>query len=116
MQKSLSAQLSVSKHLGRVSERATRSYGWLADPQLPTPLRVCRDNRLADTPDAEYVRGVAGLAGSMVAHDAGARLAIVVATDVSFGMARMFEAYADTAPFDVCVFRCMRAAVDWLRS
>lgn len=43
------------------------------------------------------------------------RTAIVVSDDYSYGMSRMYEAFADASPIEVDVFRDMDEAVAWLR-
>ena len=47
---------------------------------------------------------------------AGSRVAIVVARDVDFGMARMFQVFAEDAGVEFEVFRELEAALDWLGS
>jgi len=43
------------------------------------------------------------------------RTAIVVASDYSYGMSRMYEAFAAASPIKVKIFRDMDEAVAWLR-
>jgi hypothetical protein len=43
------------------------------------------------------------------------RRAFVAPTDAQFGMARMFGLYAEDAGQNVCVFRDMDSALEWLR-
>jgi len=43
------------------------------------------------------------------------RVAVVAPKDVSFGLARMYAAFADSVPWDFVVFRDMGAALGWLR-
>jgi hypothetical protein len=42
------------------------------------------------------------------------KAALVVASDVGYGMSRMFDAYAGAAPNEVMVFRSLEAAEAWL--
>ncbi len=44
------------------------------------------------------------------------KAALVVSSDVGYGMSRMFEAYAGAAPNEVMVFRGMEAAEAWVSS
>ena len=46
----------------------------------------------------------------------GYKVAFVVARDVDFGLARIYEAYADRLPFTVMVFRSMDEALSWIRT
>jgi len=43
------------------------------------------------------------------------KVAVVAPKDVSFGLARMYAAFADSVPWDFVVFRDMGAALGWLR-
>jgi hypothetical protein len=43
------------------------------------------------------------------------RTAIVVSSDYSYGMSRMYEAFAAASPIEVKIFRDMDEAVAWLR-
>lgn len=42
------------------------------------------------------------------------KIAVIAPKDLSFGMARMFEAFSDTVPFNFGVFREIDAALAWL--
>ena len=42
------------------------------------------------------------------------RVAVVAPKDLSFGLARMYEAFANSVPWDFVVFRAMDAALEWL--
>jgi hypothetical protein len=44
------------------------------------------------------------------------KAALVVSTDLFFGLARMFEAFADSAPNEIKVFRNMEEATAWITS
>lgn len=43
------------------------------------------------------------------------KIAIIAATDVAFGMSRVYEAYADETGFDIKVFRKSEDAEAWIR-
>ena len=90
------------------------TQAWLSDPDLPTPLRVCRDNRQHTPLAAEAVRDLAMFNQDLEVPD-DSRLAIVVAQDVQFGVARMYQAWADQSDYAVEVFRDPDDAVAWLR-
>lgn len=42
------------------------------------------------------------------------KVAVIAPNDLSFGLARMYEAYADIVPWDFVVFRFLDAALAWL--
>ena len=44
-----------------------------------------------------------------------AKIACVVATDLGYGMGRMYEALSDHLPQQVRIFRSMNEAKDWLK-
>ena len=58
---------------------------------------------------AEYQKKIASTRGPSW------KAALVVASDLSYGLSRMFEAYSDTAPNQVTVFRSMEEAVNWIK-
>ena len=46
----------------------------------------------------------------------GYKVAFVVAREADFGMARVYEGYAASLPFDIRVFRRMEEALAWIRT
>ncbi len=42
------------------------------------------------------------------------KVAVIAPGDLSFGISRMYEAFSDTAPWDLVVFRAVDAALAWL--
>jgi hypothetical protein len=44
----------------------------------------------------------------------GGRAAILVSRDADFGVARMFQAYADAFPWETMVFRDLVETIEWL--
>lgn len=42
------------------------------------------------------------------------KVAVVAPKDLSFGLARMYEAFADSVPWNFAVFRAMDAALAWM--
>jgi hypothetical protein len=82
------------------------------DPQFRADMREFLD-----------LRGVTKLeiAGSTVRalarlnpFGAGARRALLVGSDVAFGMARMYQTFRDTSPDELEVFRDLDPALEWL--
>ena len=44
------------------------------------------------------------------------KVAVIAPTNISFGLARMYEGYSGFVPEDFTVFRAVDAALDWLRA
>lgn len=42
------------------------------------------------------------------------KVAVVAPKDISFGLARVYDAYADAVPWDFVIFRSIEAALAWL--
>lgn len=63
---------------------------------------------------SEDIRDVAKLNVSMAEVIGPARVAVVAAHDIAFGMARMWEAYAHTTAWQTQVFRDRLEAENWL--
>ena len=57
---------------------------------------------------ASYNETIAGKRGSTW------RVAIVVSSDLAFGLGRMFQAYCNAAPNEVMIFRSMEEAEGWV--
>ncbi len=87
---------------------------WLSDPDLPSPVRVCRENDTFTVPTADEIRRIADLMESLDAPD-GSRVALVAGGDLEYGVSRMYQAWADGADYRVAVFRDRDEAVAWLR-
>lgn len=62
------------------------------------------------------LRMIINRAGPLTGVRAGGRTAIICATDVDFGLSRMFQTFAllNDIPFEIHVFREMDAAEAWL--
>lgn len=83
----------------------------LVVPGIPV-LVDCTAIEPADT--TETVRYLADCSSRLAAELQCGPLAIVVATDVEFGMARMYMAYTNLSHPLTNVFRTEEAALDWL--
>ncbi len=97
-----------------VEELSEFSRTWLADPDLPSPLLVCREEVDLDYLTAEVVKGSAKFASTLNIPD-GSRLALVVDSDVAYGMSRVYEARTAELGFDIGIFRDRDEAIKWLR-
>ncbi len=87
---------------------------WLADPDLPSPLLVCREEVDLDYLTAEVVKGSAKFASTLNIPD-GSRLALVVDSDVAYGMSRVYEAWTAELNVEIGIFRDRDEAIKWLR-
>jgi hypothetical protein len=100
---------------GEVTPEENHAFtqGWLSDPDLPVPLRVCRDSRQITPPTAKEIQNLASLNKNFRVPDS-SRLAIVADRDAQYGMSRMYEALVDGSNYSVAVFRDLDDAVAWL--
>ena len=96
-----------------VEEQNEFSRTWLADPDLPSPLLVCRESVDLDSP-AEVVKEQAKFTSTLDIPD-GSRLALVVDADVAYGLSRVYEARTAELDFDIGIFRDRDEAIKWLR-
>ncbi|MBK81454.1 MAG: hypothetical protein CMQ43_11165 [Gammaproteobacteria bacterium] len=88
-----------------------------ADPLVQPGIRVLVDCCAVDPADStEVVHYLADSITALAAHLQCGPVAIVVSTDVQFGMARMYAALTDLAHPDTEVFRAREDALTWLRS
>jgi len=75
------------------------------------------DLRQADSQSRspEVLRQFAGFIKSTLEDDGVyPKIAVVAPRDLSFGLARMYQAFAASVPWDFAVFRAMDAALAWL--
>lgn len=88
-----------------------------ADPQVVPGIKVLVDCTGVEPPDTtEMVKYVADCTTRIAARLRCGPLAIVVKTDVEYGMANMYLAYTDLAHPDTAVFRSEEEALAWLRA
>ncbi len=103
----------------------TRGWDIVTDRELLTHVRtLAADPRfarnfcqLADLRDVTDVQVTAATIKEMVRLNpfwAGARRAMVVTSDVVFGMARMYQILRDESPDELEIFRKMDGALQWL--
>lgn len=108
----LEVRASGAYHPGDV-ERAFRDA--LADPARPT-LRALlydvRDSAVVEQRTTPDVRDAVAFFKGLGPH-VGQRIALLVSTDVAFGIMRMVAAWADGAGIEAEVFRDARAALAW---
>ena len=109
----------------------TRCWGVLTDAELLEHKRQLAGDphfspampQLSDVREVEQLAVTTDGVRMMVAHDTanaerldGHRMALVVASDEVFGMARMYSQRSPNGPHGVGVFRSMTEAEAWLAS
>ncbi len=97
-----------------IEEQNEFSRTWLADPDLPSPLLVCREGADSDSLTAEAVKDSAKFASTLDIPD-GSRLALVVDADVAYGLSRVYEAWTAELNVDIGIFHDRDEAIKWLR-
>jgi len=86
------------------------------DPLFQKGLHVLSDHRTIAAPaTTDQVMGLIQQARKFQEKLGGTRWAIVVSSDLSFGMMRMLSAFAEPIPLRVEVFREYEEALAWLR-
>jgi len=87
----------------------------VADPRLPHRLDVLLDFReLTTFPDGGQLQSVAIEIRQLLAKVAWRRCAVIGATDLAFGIGRMFEMITEPSFRKTMVFRDLEAANRWL--
>lgn len=115
------AKLIICVHTGKVpDEEFLIRYKSLFEGDMFAPtMNLLIDLRQTDSSQRspEGLRRFAEFAKSKFAG-AGTRpkIAVVAPTDLSFGLARMYEVFADSIPWDFVVFRAVDTALAWLRA
>lgn len=86
------------------------------DPEVPTGRRELIDLREVEASDVttEAIRQVAGAFRSQDKTHYETRVALVAASDLGFGLGRMYQAFRDDAPIHLQVFRELEKALAWL--
>lgn len=115
------AKLIICVHTGKVpDDEFTMRYKSIFEGNMFTPgMNLLIDLSQTDSSprSPEGLRRFADFSKSKFAG-AGTRpkIAVVAPTDLSFGLARMYEAFAESVPWDFVVFREVDAALAWLRA
>jgi hypothetical protein len=87
----------------------------VADPRLPNRLDVLLDFReLATYPDGRQIQSIAIEIRQLLAKVAWRRCAVIGASDLAFGIGRMFEMITEPSFVKTMVFRDLEAANRWL--
>jgi hypothetical protein len=89
----------------------------LQDPECPHRLNVLLDlSEMTSLPASEQLRTVAGEIGRIVPQVQFLNCAIIAPRDALFGMARMFEVFAEQHFAATRVFRTRDEGASWLDS
>ena len=110
----LARSLVLSRGWGVLTDRELLAHvrALTADPRFARHFR-----QLADLRDVTEVQFTASTIREMVRLNpfwAGARRALVVTSDVVFGMARMYQLLRDESPDELQIFRKVDDALQWL--
>ena len=110
----LARSLVLSRGWGVVTDRELLAHvrALTADPRFAPHFR-----QLADLRDVTDMQVTASTIREMVRLNpfwAGARRALVVTSDVVFGMARMYQILRDESPDELRIFRKVDDALQWL--
>jgi hypothetical protein len=83
-----------------------------ADPRFKPRFAQLTDFR--DVTRIEITNVVIGTVAELSPFGAGSRRAMVVGSEVAYGLARMFQLHRSNSPEDLLVFRDMAPALEWL--
>ena len=112
--------LIIFVHIGVVSDEEFLSFyrAYLEDSCFDKTFNLLIDLRKAESRvrSAEVLKELADLVRSYAPSPASTlpKAAVIAPIAVSFGLARMYQAYHDLAPVDYTVFRAVDAALAWL--
>lgn len=105
----------VTSGVPAIEEQRQQWRRALEDPRAAWPVRLIDDRRAIEkvSDPTDVLRGRKEIEG-WVDLIRGGRIAFVAGKAVTYGMARMFEAYIDELPFEVRAFYDLAAAEAWL--
>jgi len=109
----------IAEVVGRVTDDDLLAYGraLLDDPRAGEANHEFVDLRSVDASSIITSQGVRALAQFWIdayAKMSGGRLAILAESDVSYGMARMYQSYRADGPDEIRIFRDEAEAWDWI--
>lgn len=98
------------------AERLATMRAWLSDPAFRPGLHtLCDFSAATSTPSLPELREIIAIINRNATLIGRTRLAMVVARDVTLGVARQFQALAEASPLNVQIFADREAALAWLR-
>ncbi len=106
-----------TKATGKITNQMQEEFTqiWLADPDLPSPILICRDNRGVANATYEEMRWLAEFGMSVIDVPEGTREATVVSSASEYGMAKMYQTMVTAASFSFRIFSDPDEAIRWLR-
>lgn len=111
--------LVILKHVGNIPDDEFLNFykKFFTSDAVDLPMNLLVDLRKADsTPRSHKAlhQFAEFMSSSLSVNQASIKVAVIAPDDLSFGLARMYEAYADIVPWDFVVFRFLDAALAWL--
>ena len=98
------------------AERLETMRAWLADPAFrPGLSTLCDFTAATSTPSLPELMEIVDLIEKHATSIGPAKLAVVAAKPVTFGVVRQFEALVATNPLKVEIFTDRETALAWLR-
>ena len=98
------------------AERLETMRAWLSDPAFRPGLHaLCDFSAATSTPSLPELREIMAIINRNATLIGRTRLAVVTARDVTVGVARQFQALAESSPLNVQIFADREAALAWLR-
>jgi hypothetical protein len=112
--------LAICTHIGTIGdEEFLASYNsFLRNSDFTTAMNLVVDLSRADSSERSQLvlQNLAAIAKEKLSGiPARPMIAVIAPQNVSFGLARMYEAFADMIPWDFAVFRTAEEALAWLR-
>lgn len=111
--------LIIQTHIGRIPDDEFLSFykDLYCDDSFDRSINQLVDLRETDSsPRSSEVLGEFAefIGAALVGVTTRPKVAVVAPKDLSFGLARMYEALTDTVPWDFMVFRTIDTALAWL--
>jgi hypothetical protein len=98
------------------AERLDTMRAWLSDPTFRPDLHaLCDFSTATSTPNLPELREIIAIINQNATRIGRTKLAVVTARDVTFGVARQFQALAEATPLNVQIFEDREEALAWLR-
>lgn len=111
--------LAVITHIGRVEDEEFLAFyrSFFGGGDFDPSMKLMVDLREADSAprSSEVLNRIAEFVQTTrLDITAQTKVAVVAPRDLSFGLARMYDAFSMLVPWDFVVFRAMEAALAWL--
>lgn len=111
--------LTIITHTGEVPDNEFNEFYWrfFQGEVFKKPMKLLIDLREADSRQRSpgTLHEFAGLAHECLNElSTFPRVAVVAPKSLSYGLARMYQSYADSVPWEFIVFRAIDAALAWL--